>query len=123
MKVELVSIRVADLEESMNFYTRIIGFNSIHSLSSQEGLQIQFLKGASGAIIQLIEDEMVPCGDSADSSVAIGLVVDDFDAVLAKIDALGVPIIKGPLIIPGNRLLFIKDPNGVTIEFLEKPVE
>jgi lactoylglutathione lyase len=51
----------------------------------------------------------------------IGLTVKDIDAVAAEIKAKGVEFTKEPITIrPGVRICFIRGPQGISIELLER---
>ena len=50
-----------------------------------------------------------------------GLTVEDIDAVAAEIKAKGVEFTKEPTTIrPGVRICFIRGPQGISIELLER---
>jgi lactoylglutathione lyase len=50
-----------------------------------------------------------------------GLSVKDIDAVAAEIRAKGVEFTKGPVTVrPGVRICFIRGPQGISIELLER---
>ena len=50
-----------------------------------------------------------------------GLTVKDIDAVAAEIKAKGVEFTKEPITIrPGVRICFIRGPQGISIELLER---
>jgi catechol 2,3-dioxygenase-like lactoylglutathione lyase family enzyme len=51
----------------------------------------------------------------------LGLATDDFDGLLAKAQAQGVPIWAGPLTLDsGQRLVFLQGPDQIKIEVMEK---
>jgi lactoylglutathione lyase len=71
----------------------------------------------------------VAAGESIDAPPAhphqgldhIGLLVKDIDAVAAEIKAKGVEFTKEPYTIrPGTRICFIRGPEGISIELLER---
>ena len=64
MKASWITIYVKDMEESLKFYTEIIGLEIAHRSSPQEGMDIAFLN-AGGIQVELI------C-DSNKSEISIG---------------------------------------------------
>ncbi len=50
----------------------------------------------------------------------IGLAVADMDAAIAHLRAAGAEIVVGPLDAAGLRLAFIRGPEGVMVELLER---
>ncbi len=51
----------------------------------------------------------------------IGLATDDFDGMLATIQAQGVPIWAGPIKLDsGQRLVFVQGPDQIKIEVIER---
>ncbi len=51
----------------------------------------------------------------------IGLGVDDVDAACAHLESLGADIAIGPLAAGAFRLAFIRGPEGVMVELLQRP--
>jgi catechol 2,3-dioxygenase-like lactoylglutathione lyase family enzyme len=60
----------------------------------------------------------------AAGEAALGLTVDGIDALVAELKAKGVEFSRGPTTVrPGVRVAFLRAPEGVSIELLErKPV-
>jgi catechol 2,3-dioxygenase-like lactoylglutathione lyase family enzyme len=59
-------------------------------------------------------------------SVHVALVVDDLDAILEKIAASGWASAGKPQTLKtgpntGKRVVYVRDPDGTTIEFMEPP--
>ena len=47
------------------------------------------------------------------------MATDDFDASLAKLKALGAPVLEGPIATPtGLRIAFVEAPDNVRIELM-----
>lgn len=119
MKYSFVTISVKDMEESANFYKDVLGLKEAKRFSPQPGIDIMFLKDEQDNAIELIahQGEDVPYGRIP---VSIGFDVDSLDATMTMLKEKNVGISRGPLGAPGGlRFLFVKDPNGVEIEFIE----
>ena len=119
MKYGFVTISVKDMEESAKFYKDILGLEEARRFSPQPGVDIMFLKDESGSAIELITH-----GGNDDAAVraavSIGFEVESLEDTMAMLKEKNVVISRGPLGAPGGvRFLFVKDPNGVEIEFIE----
>lgn len=146
-------ITVSNLERSLDFWRDVLGFEFSHS-AHQAGemaeqitgvagaeLKLAVVKAPAGHKIELLEylapEDRKKRSDSSTSLrtslrpcdvgfVHVALVVDDLDAVLARIEssgwkAAGQPqtLTKGPN--AGKRVVYVRDPDGTTIEFMEQP--
>ena len=138
-------ITVSNLERSLGFWRDVLGFEFSHS-AHQRGErpeQITGVKGAdlklavfktpSGHKIELLEYfappdrkkdvDLRPCDLG---HVHVALVVDDLDAVLEKIAASGWKAAGKPQTLTsgpnaGKRVVYVRDPDGTTIEFMQMP--
>ncbi len=68
------------------------------------------------------------CGEGNDQPLArsrgqvvdhVGLTYPDLDAVIAHLEATGVPILEGPYPFGETRALLVEDPNGLAYELIE----
>jgi len=137
-------ITVSNLEKSLEFWREVLGFGLSHT-AHQTGEMAKEITGVAGAEIKLAvlrapdghKIELLeylappdrkhvnvrPCDVGA---VHVALLVDDLDAVLERIAAFdwkaaGKPqlLTKGPN--AGKRVVYIRDPDGTTIEFMQPP--
>ncbi|MDY0175151.1 MAG: VOC family protein [Bacteroidales bacterium] len=119
MKIAWITIYVRDMEESLAFYTQILGMKVSRSFTGGGGVNIHFLDG-KGADLELIHDPNkteVNCG----TDVSVGLLVDDLDATMTHLKEQGIANIVGPISPnPHLRFIFIKDPNGFTVQLVEQ---
>ena len=137
------SFTVTDLDRTVGFFRDCLGFQLLNRaprdsdivsrITGVEGadMEIAFLRGP-GCTIELIEYkapanrgrvEARPC-DAGFAHMAFD--VDDVDAAIAAakqhaVEPIGkpVPINDGPN--KGRRVVYLRDPDGVTIEFIEIP--
>ena len=137
-------ITVSNLERSLAFWRDVLGFEFSHTahqtgelaqeITGVEGAEIKLavLKTAGGHKIELLEylapadrkrGNLRPCDVG---SVHVALLVEDLDAVLAQIAASGweaagksQTLKAGPN--AGKRVVYVRDPDGTTIEFMELP--
>ena len=123
MKAKMVytGIRVKDLEESIKFYTQVMGM-MVRGRSK--------IPAARGEVVDLVSDEGGPVlelnyyekGSRFDTEYIVGegldhlaFKVDNLDRALAEANNAGYPLafeIKGET----SRWAYIHDPNGILIE-------
>ena len=139
-------ITVSNLERSLAFWRDVLGFELSHT-AHQTGelakeitgveraeLKLAVLKTPGGHKIELLEylapaDRRRPNLRSCDvGSAHIALLVEDLDAVLERIapsgwKAAGKPqtLNTGPN--AGKRVVYVRDPDGTTIEFMQPPAQ
>lgn len=120
MKVNFVTILKARMEESIRFYTEVMGFEVARDFAAAPGRRIVFLADGPGTMIELIEDEGVT--ERASGDISIGFHVDDIEATERLMRENGVEITAGPYSVPsGVKLMSVLDPNGVTLGFVQEP--
>lgn len=122
MNVGFTTIAVKDLERSIKFYTEVIKLNEMMRFSPQKGINIVFLKDEDNGKIELIKYEQKSKIDVTVSTpiVSIGFTVDNLDDSIKMLKEKNIEIIRGPIQTPdGQKFLFIKDPDGVEIEFIQ----
>lgn len=109
MQLEYTTILVKDMEESLDFYRNVLGFE-IESQLNLPNKTINFLKKENGAGVELIKEDNPEIG-------LFGLVfhVEDVrkEAQILKEDNPDLEIVLEET--PNNILAFIKDPNGVNV--------
>jgi lactoylglutathione lyase len=120
MKLSLVTMHTSKMEESLQFYQQILSMKIVNEIKPSENMRIVFLKGIADTMIELIEDEKLTVFDKVSAGLAIGFEVENLDEILEIINQHGIKIGRGPVKVSNeHRLLFIEDPNGVVIEFIE----
>jgi catechol 2,3-dioxygenase-like lactoylglutathione lyase family enzyme len=138
-------ITVSNLGQSLAFWRDVLGFELSHT-AHQTGelakeitgvagaeLKLAVLKAPGGHKIELLEYlappdrkrhiDLRPCDVG---SVHVALLVDDLNAVLNTIAAAGWKAAGKPQTLKsgpnaGKRVIYVRDPDGTTIEFMEMP--
>ena len=137
-------ITVSNLEKSLAFWRDVLGFEISHT-AHQTGEMAKEITGVAGAEIKLAvlrapdghKIELLeylappdrkhvnvrPCDVGA---VHVALLVDDLDAVLERIAAFGWKAAGKPQLLTkgpnaGKRVVYVRDPDGTTIEFMDPP--
>jgi catechol 2,3-dioxygenase-like lactoylglutathione lyase family enzyme len=138
-------ITVSNLELSLAFWRGVLGFELSHT-AHQTGEMAREITGVAGAEIKLAvvkapgghkielleylaptdrkrRANLRPCDIG---SVHVALIVTDLDAVLSAINASGwkaagkpQTLQSGPNV--GKRVVYVRDPDGTTIEFMQQP--
>ncbi|ALA56960.1 VOC family protein [Nitrospira moscoviensis] len=116
-------MRVSDLDETIRFYTNVLGLDVIERKTSPRGSQLAFLKAPNSD--ELIELTSFPPSGPVkvqEDLVHLAFQVESLDQTIAALNAKGVPITDGPTkTSSGSRFIFIDAPDGYEIELIERP--
>jgi catechol 2,3-dioxygenase-like lactoylglutathione lyase family enzyme len=138
-------ITVSNLESSLMFWRDVLGFEFSHR-AHQEGemaeqitgvkgaeLKLAVVKAPGGHKIELIE-YLAPADRKRDAHlrpsdvghVHVALTVENLKPLLEKIAASGWKAAGNPQTLTagpnaGKRVIYVRDPDGTTIEFMELP--
>jgi lactoylglutathione lyase len=119
------SITVRNIDESLRFYTGILGLEFERRRPIPENrAEIAFVKDpASGARIELTHWDGKDRFEAGEQLDHLAFEVDALEPVLAKARAEGVAVAKEPYRLAGgsSRIAFLLDPNEVWIELIEHP--
>jgi catechol 2,3-dioxygenase-like lactoylglutathione lyase family enzyme len=136
-------ITVSNLERSLAFWRDVLGFELSHTahqkgelareITGVQGAEIKLavLKTPRGHKIELLEYlappdrkcvSLRPCDVG---SVHVALLVEDLDPVLAQIAASGWKAAGKPQTLTagpnaGKRVVYVRDPDGMTIELMQQ---
>ena len=118
MKIDFVTIHVADIERSIEFYHRVLGMSVSRRFSPRPGMEIAFMGG--GAQVELIHDPQAQ--PYRGTGISLGFHVTDMEQTLALLRENHVEIVSGPVTMKsGVRLLSARDVNGVDLGFVQQP--
>lgn len=121
-------IRVGDLERSLNFYTKVLGFKTIRvSDYPDDKFKLAFVQApgeedeSSGPMLELTYNYGVDVYDLGSGYGHIALEVDSMDVLAETLAANGQEFSWGPGVSPNGKkkMAFLKDPDGYSIELLE----
>ncbi len=137
------SFTVSDLDRSLRFYTEVLGFELLNrSLRDRDftervvgvpGAQIEVAYvQAPGHRLELIQyhgpdDRGRVDSRACDTGFAhVAFDVDDIDAVIAAAEKAGVDPLSPPQDLrtgpnAGGKVVYTRDPDGCTIEFIQPP--
>jgi len=123
MKFLHTSITVRNMEESLAFYTEVLGLQFERRRTIPENhAEIAFVRDpASGARVELTHWEGKDQFEAGEQLDHLAFEVEDLDRFLMKTRTKGVRVAKEPYRLSGgtSRIAFILDPNDVWIELIE----
>ncbi len=116
-------MRVSDLNETIRFYTTVLGLEVLERKISPRGSQLAFLKVPNSD--ELIELTSFPPSGPVrvqEDLVHLAFQVESLDETIGSLTAQGVKITDGPTkSSSGSRFIFIDAPDGYEIELIERP--
>jgi catechol 2,3-dioxygenase-like lactoylglutathione lyase family enzyme len=142
--VDHTGFTVSSLEDSLIFWVDVMGFNHLYTWTFETGSLIEEVVGVPGAAMRLAmvegpghKIELLEYTSPADrkthkprssdvGSVHLAFYVENIDALLARIAGVGwLPVGNVQTVESGERkglrLIYVRGPDGVTIEFLQLP--
>ncbi len=114
IKVKYATMIVQDMDESIKFYTEIMGFEVDSQYNPLPGIMITLMKGNGDAMVELIKDTVHEVG-----FYSVGMDVKDLDATVKELKSKGAKITMEPVPTLVGSLAFLEDPNGVRIALIE----
>jgi lactoylglutathione lyase len=126
MKFLHTMIRVNNLEESINFYTKVLGMNLISHDDYPDGeFTLAFLsygKTKEDPCIELTYNYGKNSYDLGNAFGHIALGTSDIKGACERVKSLGGKVVRepGPMKHGTTVIAFIEDPNGYKIELIEK---
>jgi len=109
---------VKNLEESLKFYTEIVGINVSRRFKVEPGVEIAFL-GDGETKVELICNVAFK-EVSFGHDISLGFEVNSVDEMMDLVKEKGIEIHSGPFQ-PNlhTKFFYILDPNGLKIQFIE----
>jgi lactoylglutathione lyase len=116
-------MRVSDMDETISFYTGVLGLEVVERKVSPRGSHLAFLKVPNSE--ELIELASFPPSGPVkvqEDLVHLAFEVDDLETTIRTLNEKGVAITDGPTrTSSGSRFIFIDAPDGYEIELIERP--
>ena len=126
MKVHHVAITVNDIEESVNFYTQILGFKIAEKFAREDMRAYATLVKLNDFQIELwqfqdMKENSNPLNDIKIRGIRhIAFEVDNLKEIISKLSEKGLEFSDPKLGASGHYYSFATDPSGVALEFYEK---
>ncbi|WP_235271177.1 VOC family protein [Methanosarcina mazei] len=114
MKVKYATIIVEDMDESIKFYTEVMGLEIDSQHNPLSGVAITLLKGEGDAMIELIKNT-----ENETGLFSVGMDVEDINTTVKELKSKGAKITMEPIPITVGTLAFLEDPNGVKIALIQ----
>jgi lactoylglutathione lyase len=116
-------MRVSDMDQTINFYTSVLGLEILERKVSPRGSNLAFLKVPNSE--ELIELCSFPSSGPVriqEDLIHLAFQVDNLDDTITTLTAQGIAITDGPTTTSsGSRFIFIDAPDGYEVELIERP--
>jgi lactoylglutathione lyase len=116
-------MRVSDMDQTINFYTNVLGLEVLERKVSPRGSHLAFLKVPnSEELIELCS--FPPSGPVRvqEDLVHLAFQVESLDDVIEQLGTKQIRITDGPTTSSsGSRFIFIDAPDGYEVELIERP--
>ncbi len=126
MKVHHIAITVNNLEESVKFYTQVLGFKIVKKFAREDmAAYATFIKLNNFQIELWQFKDLKENSNSLDDIKVRGIrhlafEVDNLKETIATLKDKGLQFSESKLGASGHYYCFTTDPNGVALEFYEK---
>lgn len=121
MKFLWITIYVKNMDESVAFYSDMLGLKTLNRFPAGPGTQIAFMGNGTDneTLIELMADSSK---DSVHYSefISVGFAVDSVDTMLNTVKDNGICVHSGPFDTPSYKFFGILDPNGLHLQFFQK---
>ena len=111
------TVSVNDMDESLKFYQEIVGLMLNRRYKAGPGVEVAFL-GNGETLVELISNTKEPA--QIGQNISLGFIVKSVDDMIKFLKEKGVEI-DGEVMQPNPHIkfFFVKDPNGLRIQFVE----
>jgi lactoylglutathione lyase len=116
-------MRVTDMDQTINFYTNVLGLEVLERKVSPRGSHLAFLKVPNSE--ELIELCSFPSSGPVkvqEDLVHLAFQVENLDDTIEELGAKQIRVTDGPTTTSsGSRFIFIDAPDGYEVELIERP--
>ena len=126
MRLLHTMLRVGNLEQSLNFYTEVLGMKLLRQKDYPEGrFTLAFVgygEESDSTVLELTHNWDTAKYDLGNAYGHIAIEVDDAAAVCDQVRAKGGKVVReaGPMKHGSTVIAFVEDPDGYKIEFIQK---
>jgi len=116
-------MRVSDMDQTINFYTNVLGLEVLERKVSPRGSHLAFLKVPnSEELIELCSFPPSGLVTVQEDLVHLAFQVENLDDTIEQLGAKQIRITDGPTTTSsGSRFIFIDAPDGYEVELIERP--
>jgi len=121
MKFLWTTLYVKKLEESIAFYSNLLGLQVVRRFKAGPGIEIAFMGNGidDETLVELLADSNNDAVNYCEF-ISIGFAVDSVDTMLDTVKRENIPVHMGPFENPGAKYFIIKDPNGLNVQLFQK---
>jgi lactoylglutathione lyase len=121
MKFLWTAIYVKNLDESIAFYSNLVGLQVSKRFPAGPGMEIAFMGNGitNETLVELLADSNNSTVNYSEF-ISIGFAVDSVEAMLDTLKSKNIPVHNGPIETPGSKFFYIKDPNGLNVQFFQQ---
>jgi lactoylglutathione lyase len=126
MRLLHTMLRVGNLEQSLNFYTEVLGMKLLRQKDYPAGrFTLAFVgygEESDSTVLELTHNWDTAKYDLGNAYGHIAIEVDDAAAVCDQVRAKGGKVVReaGPMKHGSTVIAFVEDPDGYKIEFIQK---
>ena len=122
MRLAHTMIRVKDLDETLAFYTGLLGLREVRRSPIGDEATLVFLTDEDGHYhIELTYNHGRSEYELGDQFGHLALYTDDLEAIVREVEARDMWYRRSRPEM-SSKYIFVKDPNGYDIEILQRPV-
>ena len=116
-------MRVSDMDQTINFYTNVLGLEVLERKVSPRGSHLAFLKVPnSEELIELCSFPPSGLVTVQEDLVHLAFQVENLDDTIEQLGAKQIRMTDGPTTTSsGSRFIFIDAPDGYEVELIERP--
>jgi len=119
MRMAHVTVHTSDLSGSVDFYTRTAGLRIIRDMRDRPSNRIVFVGDDEGTtLVELLEAEDASSVYTG-SGISIGFETDDAEGLRERFEKEGLAPTKMRAVSETTKFFFLKDPNGLSVQFIE----
>ncbi len=128
MKTDHFALLVSNLDAAIQFYTERLGLKLLSSEVNEadhEAFAFLELEGGNLELLQGLDEKGWPAPFvkpviQPPYCPHLALQTEDMDQIVQLFRAKGIPIVKGPLELPGRvKWIYLSDPDNNVIEFIQ----
>jgi glyoxylase I family protein len=115
--VEHVAIATTNPQRLAEWYIQRLNFAPLLDTGSTV-----YIKSSNSVILEFVKADHVPAGPQIrDAGLRhIAFAVDDLEAAHAQLKSAGVDFEPAPILLPGARLFFFRDPEGNYLHLVQR---
>lgn len=121
MKFLWTAIYVKNLDESIDFYSSMLGLQVIRRFPAGPGIEIAMMGNNTNneTLVELLADSQKSAVKFSEF-ISVGFAVASIDTMLDTVKSKNIPVHSGPFETPGSKFFCIKDPNGLNVQFFQQ---